>query len=267
MKIEVNGVELAVESTGNRVPFIWAHGLTGSMNVEDSSGLFDWQGCAEIARVVRYDARGHGLSAGTLVPADYHWSNLAADMLCIADDLSIGRFIAGGQSMGCATSLCAAVKATRRIAGLVLVNPPTAWETRAAQASIYEIGALVTEKDGTCALADLVRQGPMSPEWLWQTKPGALDSRLDSLQADDPQIVASVLRGAALCDLPPREELKKLEMPALILAWAGDAQHPLETAQELKKLLPAARLYTANNAGEVKTWPRLISGFIGDLSA
>jgi 3-oxoadipate enol-lactonase len=266
MIINVNNTDLAVSIAGDKIPFIWAHGLTGSMSVEDSSGLFDWQGCAKIAKVIRYDARGHGISGGTLVPADYHWSNLASDMLCIADQLGIGNFIAGGQSMGCATSLYAAVAAPERISGLVLINPPTAWETRAAQSAIYEIGVAVAEKEGTRALADLLRQRPLSPEWLWQTIPGALDSRLNSLQARDSQIVASVLLGAVLCNLPPREELKKLEMPTLILAWANDAQHPLETAEELKSLLPSSRLFVADTVTKVRTWPGLILDFIKELS-
>ncbi len=42
------------------------------------------------------------------------------------------KFVAGGSSMGCATSIYAALLAPERMKALVLVIPPTAWETRAA---------------------------------------------------------------------------------------------------------------------------------------
>lgn len=35
-----------------------------------------------------------------------------------------------GMSMGCATSIYAAIQAPERVIGLILVIPPTAWETR-----------------------------------------------------------------------------------------------------------------------------------------
>jgi 3-oxoadipate enol-lactonase len=71
--MKVNGVELAANIEGDGVPFIWAHGLTLSMSVEDSTGLFDWSGCAGVCKCIRYDARGHGKSQGSLVTEDYVW--------------------------------------------------------------------------------------------------------------------------------------------------------------------------------------------------
>ena len=51
--MQVNGVELVVNIEGEGVPFIWAHGLTLSMSVEDSAGLFDWSGCAQVCKCIR----------------------------------------------------------------------------------------------------------------------------------------------------------------------------------------------------------------------
>ena len=68
-------------------------------------GLLDWNRMRSVARVVRYDARGHGESESTPDPDTYHWRELALDQLALADVLGIERYIAAGASMGCATAL------------------------------------------------------------------------------------------------------------------------------------------------------------------
>jgi 3-oxoadipate enol-lactonase len=265
--IKVNGVDLSVDISGSKVPFIWAHGLMGSMRIENAAGLFNWSECAQITRLVRYDARGHGKSGGSLKPEDYCWKNLGKDMIGVADSLEIDTFIAGGQSMGCATSLCAAAAAPKRVKGLVLVTPPTAWETRAAQASIYDMSADIVEKDGLGVLVDLMQQRPPQPEWLFKAIPQAAQTRKEAMLALNGQVAANVFRGAKLCDLPSRYEIKKLKMPAIILAWTGDPVHPVSTAEELHALMPSSQLFIANKLSDVKTWPRLISQYILRLSA
>lgn len=260
--MKVNNVELNVKTRGDGVPFIWAHGLTMSMAVEDSTGVFDWDGCAEAARVIRYDARGHGKSQGSLTTEDYTWRGLARDMIGIADALGINRFIAGGQSMGCGTAVSAAVSVPERITKLVLATPPTGWETRAAQAAIYDSLADIVEAKGAGALEKLMRARPLLPEWLLQTMPGAFEAHMKAIQALDGRVLTQILRGARLCDFPPRQEVKKLNMPALILAWVDDPTHPISTAEELKALLPQSQLVIASGADEVKTWPKLIRDFL-----
>jgi len=263
--MKLGNVDLSVTINGDKMPFIWAHGLIGSMALEDSSGMFDWDGCAGIVKCIRYDARGHGKSSGTLVPEDYNWPSLAQDMLGIADALGIDKFIAGGQSMGCATSLYAALAAPQRITGLVLVNPPTAWESRAGQAAVYDLLAGVVEKDGIDALCDLMRQTPAGPSFLQKAAPAALEARLAGLKKMDAGVLAQVFRGARLCNFPPHEEFKKLTMPALILAWTGDGIHPVATAEELHGLMPGSQLVVAKDVAGVIQWTGLIKEFIQGL--
>src|SRR5579885_1383374 len=133
--MKVNGVELNVKITGaeNGIPFIWAHGLMASMAADDLVSWIKWDQLSDILRLVRYDARGHGQSEATANLPDYQWAALAQDMLALADQVGFTQFVAGGQSMGCATAIYAALAAPERIKGLVLMNVPTAWETRAAQ--------------------------------------------------------------------------------------------------------------------------------------
>jgi len=264
--VKINGVELNVKTFGSGAPFIWGHGLMISMAIEDRSpwGL-RWDQLAEVAKIVRYDARGHGLSEASARPEDYHWSRLAQDMLAVADQSGFERFVAGGQSMGCATTIYAALAAPERMRGLVLMNPPTAWETRAAQAGVYDQMADIVEKHGVAALADLMARTPVAPQWQMQAYPTMTTDFLDAMRSVDPKTLVVVLRGAKLCNLPEREKLRALTMPALILAWVDDPGHPVSSAEELKRLLPDSRLLIAKNVDEVNTWTQEIRDFIGQL--
>ncbi|MDQ1373389.1 MAG: 3-oxoadipate enol-lactonase, partial [Actinomycetota bacterium] len=128
-------MKLAVEVSGppDGTPFVWAHGMTSSMAADDDSGVFDWSSL-EAVRVVRYDAPSHGRSPIAPSDEDHRWDRLADTMLSVADSAGFSTFVAGGASMGAATALHAAALAPERVSAMVLVIPPTAWETRAAQA-------------------------------------------------------------------------------------------------------------------------------------
>ncbi len=264
--MQVRGVDLNVSVQGDKTPFLWGHGLMASMAVEDASGWFRWEDAEDVARLVRYDARGHGMSEGSLLPEDYHWLSLAKDMDAIAGNLGIDSYVAGGQSMGCATALYAALAAPERVSGLVLVNPPTAWETRATQSVIYDQLAGLVEAQGVGVLVGLMKQQPLLPGWLLQAQPDLEESYLSAVQGMDEKVLAQILRGAKLCDLPPRGELKALSVPALILAWVDDPTHPLATAEELDVLLPESQLAIAEGMDGVQDWPQLIGRFVASLS-
>ena len=120
-----DGVELAVRQRGNGMPLVWGHALLGSIRVDDQAGIWQWDEIEKHARLVRYDARGHGNSDGSYDPGDYCWDHLAGDMLCVAHSVAPAkqRYVLGGASMGCCTALEAALQAPERVAGLALANP------------------------------------------------------------------------------------------------------------------------------------------------
>jgi pimeloyl-ACP methyl ester carboxylesterase len=266
-RLHINGVDLAVAVAGQGPPLIWGHGLMGSMAGDNLAGFFGWPQLAEHIQEVRYDARGHGTSGASGSASDYTWPRLADDMLAVADQLGIDRFVAGGQSMGCATSLYAALAAPQRIRGLLLVTPPTAWETRAEQSAMYEQMAGLVDRGGVAGLAALMaQQAPaMTPPLLLEAAPnlGAEMARL--LSSYDARTLALVLRGAKLTDFPPREQIRTIAAPALILAWAGDRAHPLSTAAELEALLPHAQAHVAQTPADLWAWPQLVIDFVTHL--
>src|SRR5579871_5757106 len=112
--MKVNNVDLDVRITGKGIPFIWGHGLMASMAGDDLVSWIKWDQLTDVVYLVRYDARGHGQSGVSDDLADYHWSALAKDMLALADQVGFDKFVAGGQSMGCATSIYVALAAPER---------------------------------------------------------------------------------------------------------------------------------------------------------
>ena len=133
--------------------------------------------------------------------------------------------------MGCATALHAAVTAPERVLGLVLVIPPTGWEARADQADVYEQGARVVEASG---VEPLIRSGAaMPPPDPFVDDPDHRAHRAAGLRSWDPQRLAHAMRGATRAQLPDREQIAEITCPTLILAWTGDAVHPVATAEEL----------------------------------
>jgi pimeloyl-ACP methyl ester carboxylesterase len=266
--VTIRGVDLCTQVQGEGNALLWSHGLTFSMATEDAIGFFDWDLFPGDQRLIRYDARGHGRSSASSSPGDYHWPEMARDMLGVADHYGAERFIAGGQSLGCATSIYAALAAPDRIKGLVLMCPPTAWETRAGQASMYEKMAKVGGLLGGKLMARLLgsRLASMLPPWLLEGQPDAADAISIGISAQTRSTLKNLFLGASQTDLPELAKLTSLAMPTLILAWADDPSHPLATAQVLHEQLPNSRLVVAERYADLEKWPELIRQFAVNIS-
>lgn len=250
--VMIRGVELEYDLVGDGPDVVWGHGLTSSMASEDELGLFDWAAIRSSNRVLRYDARGHGASGSTPDAHDYSWRSLALDQLALADHLGIAAYVAGGASMGCATALHAAVLAPGRIRGLLLVIPPTAWATRAAQTDSYEVMAALVEAGENSKLligaAATPSPDPFADDPRWKQR------FTDLLDREDPARLARVFRGAATADLPTPDEVATIDVPTLILAWTGDPGHPASTAARLQELMPHSELALASTPAGLASW-------------
>ena len=247
----------------SRCTLVWAHDLASSRAHEDELGLFDWSALAAGATVVRYDARGHGeTEAMQYYERPYRWPAMVDDMLRAGG--ASGPFVAGGVAMGCAVALWTALRAPRRVQALVLALPPPAWEGRAPDAAAYEETARIVEERGLPAWADVVRDRPQ-PRILAEELPDAQEIGIRHLLAMDEKVVPPVLRGAALSDLPSREELRTIVVPTLILAWADDPGHPLATAEALAEHLVLSEMEVAHDLAAVRAWPERIRVFLAEL--
>jgi 3-oxoadipate enol-lactonase len=263
--MRVRGLELNVQVIGEGTPFIWGHGLMSSIESEDWLDWFQWGSFPQNIKLVRYDARGHGRSQSSYRPEDYHWQNLGRDMLAIAEAIDVDKFIAGGDSMGCATAICTALQAPKRMKALVLVIPPTAWETRAAQGKLYQRFALIGGLLGGGMLVRLMSRNieRMLPAWMVQAEPEKLIGMSQGLSALKGRTLWNLMRGAASTNLPLRKEFEALaDIPTLIMTWVGDPTHPVTSAEELHQLLPQSSLFVAQGYEEFKTIPQRLREFV-----
>ncbi|MFK8026076.1 MAG: alpha/beta fold hydrolase [Ilumatobacter sp.] len=249
---------MSYERFGEGPDVVWGHGLTQSRSLEDRRGLVDWRDVA--ATVTRYDARGHGESESTDDLDAYHWSALALDQLGLADVLGIERYVAAGASMGCATALHAAVVAPERIRAMVLVIPPTGWETRAAQTDVYEAGAHVVATQGIEPLIRASRLRPPPDPFI--DDPAYREVGEAAMRNWDTERLARVMLGAARAQLPDRSAIAAIACPTLVLSWTGDAVHPESSADELTELLPDVEHHVASTATELATWSTRIAHFV-----
>ncbi len=234
-------------------PVVQLHGLTSSRYRDRLLDLDLGRGLSG-TRLLRYDARGHGHSSGEAVASDYAWHALAGDLLYLLDSYFPGERVHGvGPSMGTGTLLHAAVREPDRFSGLTLLLPPTAWETRVAQAEEYERTARFIEEHGLGAWVRANAKGPRPPATVGHPEPWPEVAE---------RILPAVFRGAALSDLPEPERIAAIEVPVTVLAWVEDPAHPLSTAETLVDLLPNAELVVAHNGDEVSTWPRYLTAAV-----
>lgn len=259
MDIDVRGIRLSYSDSGGSGPLtVYAHGLTGSRANEDRSGRFDYSAIERTGRrLVRYDARGHGLSGGNTVASDYAWSNLALDLLGLLDGLGADEPTSViGASMGTATILHALTIAPERFDRVVLTCPPTAWETRAAQSDLYMVGAQFAQDNGKAAYVERAASMPRPP--LLADVPA--EARIPDI---DEALLPTVLRGAASSNVPPPEAIAALRHPTLILAWDGDPGHPVSTAERLQSLIPGSQLHVSKTPAELASWGQRTADFLG----
>lgn len=259
--LHVRGARLACERSGVGTPLVWGHGLTSSRELDGEVVPIDWHRVGTVAEVIRYDARGHGLSDTTDELADYGWDRLALDQLGLADALGVDRYVAAGASMGAGTALHAVVAAPERVSGLVLVIPPTGWETRAAQRELYLSRADVIEHGDLETVIATARTipppDPFGDEWH--------ERFATNLRAADRRRTSHVLRGAATADLPSPEAIAGIAVPTVILAWNGDPGHPLSTAERLAELIVGARLVVARTRADLERWTDEVIDIVGDV--
>lgn len=222
-------LDLAIQSSGDGLPFLWGHGLLSSRASEDASGPIRW---ADVdlpdVRVIRWDARGHGESPTPATSGACRWPALARDAIAVADDHGLGHFSIGGASMGAATALWTAVLVPDRVDRLVLALPPTAWDTRGWSAALYRVGGVLSER---------------SPFGRSRRR-------------------ATVLRGASESGLPTDEAIADIAVPTLILAWRFDPMHPVSTAERLRDLLPVADLHATSRPLDTTGWTERLREFL-----
>jgi len=260
--LNTRGFDLAFDVTGDgdATPLVWGHGLTGSRGISAAYPLVDLAPARHDRKVVRFDARGHGMSSMIDDPTKGSWAELALDQISLIDHLGIDQVTIGGVSMGAGTALHSALVLGDRLEQMVLVIPPTGWEERAPQIDLYEQMAQIVEARGPKTL--LAAGAKMPPPDPFVGTDVHADRQAGSLGSADPARLAACFRAAAHADLPSLSDIATISAPTLVLAWSGDTGHPVSTAERLRETLPNVQVTIASTMAEFESWSDQLHAFL-----
>lgn len=243
------GAMIAYRFEGSGRPVGYAHGVPLSRDAVRRLELFDFDALGTGRRLLTYDQRGHGESTGRPVAEDYLFENFARDLLALLDHLGVDEPMDfSGSSLGCDTALRSAIIAPERFRRLVLMIPPVAWEQGAQRTKQWYTDS-ADEIEANGAAAWRAAWAAAEPLPIFADYP-----RFDLKPAVPDELLAAVLRGVGMSDLPTQEAVATVRQPTLILAWATDPLHPVSTAEKLRDLIPGATLHVSTSVADIKTW-------------
>jgi pimeloyl-ACP methyl ester carboxylesterase len=116
-----DGANIAyLQRAGSAPGIVWLGGFKSEMTATKATALDDWARRSGHA-YVRFDYFGHGASSGDF--RDGTVTRWRDDALAVIDELTAGRQILVGSSMGAWLALLAALARPQRIAALLLIAP------------------------------------------------------------------------------------------------------------------------------------------------
>lgn len=235
---------LHVEAEGAGPVLVLGHGFGGSArNFRAQS-----RALGGVARVVRFDARGHARSAAPPDAGAYTPETFVADLGRVLDDQNATRAVVGGLSMGAGIALRFALAHPERTRGLVLAAFPAGAGTPGGYAAVAERFADRIDADGLDAAG---------AEFVWGPSSGldAAGAKLvrQGFLEHPPHAMAHVLRGviAAQPDVATlAPAVAGLDVPTLVVVGARDRMS-LVASRALAAVMPRARLVEIPDAGHL----------------
>lgn len=205
-----------------------------------------WDGLAERLagryQVIRFDTRGHGASPAPAGP--YTMSELASDVVGLADELGLRRFSYVGLSLGGGIGQAVAVEHPERVASLVLCCTAPVF----GDAATWRERSLRVTAEGMGWLVDATRERWFTPEFL-KSDPKAADRILDMLASTSPVGYAACCDALAAYDLSGR--LTEITAPTRVIAAAQDPVTPPEVTSKLAEGIPGADHVVVDDAAHI----------------
>jgi pimeloyl-ACP methyl ester carboxylesterase len=208
--------------------------------------------------VVSYDQRGWG--AARALPGPYGIDQLADDVLDVAGQLGLGRYMLVGHSMGGKVAQLVAARRPEGLAGLVLIAPAPprpVVDARAAEALSHAYDSRATA------------EGALQHALTHRTLPADLREQVlaDSLAAGDEARVAWPLHGITR-DITPAA--RQIDVPVLVVAGQHDrVELPATLEANLVPVVPGARMTVIEGTGHLSPLeaPGEVAHLLGQFAA
>jgi class 3 adenylate cyclase/pimeloyl-ACP methyl ester carboxylesterase len=234
-----DGVRLAYATVGQGPPLIKAANWLNHLEYDWESPIWHHllEGLARNHSLVRYDARGNGLSDW-----DVDELSLAAwvsDLETVVDTLGIERFPLLGVSQGCAISIAYAVRHPERVSHLILYGgfalgggkrSPEEHEKRKAMGILMRLGW------GT---DDPAFRQMFTSQFIPEATKEQADWFNDlQRKTTSPECAARYLE--AVGNLDVRELLPQVQVPTLVMHVRGDLLTPIDAGRQMAAGIPHA---------------------------
>ena len=211
-------------------------------------------------RILRYDTRGHGLSA--VAPGPYTQEQLGGDILALMDAIEIPRAHFCGLSMGGQVGIWLGANAPQRFARLVLcdtaahIGNPEIWNARIAAIRAGGMPAIVS---GTIERWFTPRFIAHSPEVVAPVRRMILDT--------PPQGYIACCE--AIRDADFTEEASRVNAPTLVISGTHDPATPPAQGRLLASMIRGARYleFDAAHLSNIEAAPEFTAAVRDFLSA
>jgi class 3 adenylate cyclase/pimeloyl-ACP methyl ester carboxylesterase len=256
-----DGVQIAYATAGDGPPLIKAANWLNHLDYDWESPIWRHllQDLAASYQLVRYDARGNGLSDWEV--EDISFEAFVRDLEAVVEAVGLARFPLFGISQGCAVSIAYAARHPERVSRMVLYGGYSRGRARRGSQA---------EREQSAALITLMRQGWGAANPAFRHiftslfVPGGTPEQLewfDEVQrvTTSPENAARIR--AALDEIDISELLPKVTVPTLVVHCRGDAMAPFEEGRRMAAMIPGARFVALEGDNHLildgdPCWPR-----------
>jgi pimeloyl-ACP methyl ester carboxylesterase len=232
-----DGERLAWRRVGGAGPtVVWLGGFRSDMTGTKAQALADWA-VAEGRAFLRFDYLGHGESSGDF-QARGTITRWREDALAVLDELTRGKVVLVGSSMGGWIACLAAMVRAERVAAMVLIAPAPDFTEKLMGPEIPAEGQAALAADGVWFRpSDYGDPYPITRTLLedgarWSILPGPVPIECS----------VRVLQGGADPDVPWRHALElaqAIKSEDVVFSLIKDGDHRLSRDEDIVRLLDA----------------------------
>ncbi len=256
-------VSIAYYTMGHGVPFVatselqWAH-LNNTMGFREYHRSRTGGGLGRGMQVVRYDARGTGLSDKSAI--DFSIEAQTRDLEAVLDAVGLERFVLFGRTHGTPFAITYAALHPERVSHLVLSNPHA--RTRDLRPAFESVGVQIPEEMTNAQWEGYTRIVANNVMGFSRPDVSALLARnyRDSMTPSSFRAFHAWREIVDVSDLLPR-----VRVPALVLSRQSDSRPPLEL--DVAAAIPNAVLVSNAPGMPVGRWldaeTQAVEAFLG----
>jgi class 3 adenylate cyclase/pimeloyl-ACP methyl ester carboxylesterase len=237
-----DGVQLAYSMIGQGPPLVKTGNWMTHLEYDLESPIWRhlYRELAKEHTLVRYDARGNGLSDRTV--DEFSFDASVSDLETVVAAARVDRFALFGISQGCAVSIAYAVQHPERVSHLVLYGGFAVGRNKRARGA--------AEKDEETAMRTLMRLGwgkenpAFRQMFTSQFIPGATKEQADwynELQRITVSPEAAVRISEVGGEIDVTALLPRVSAPTLVMHARDDARVPFDAGRRMAAGIPGAR--------------------------